>query len=284
MEKVINYDKLLDIDKIIASKNPRLLKILPKFVVNYIKRTIHQDELNDAISRNRNRFEYDFATAAYEEFACKLDISGMENIPASGGCIVASNHPLGGLDGICLMYVVGDKRKDIKFLVNDLLLNLRNYGSIFVPVNKHGKNSQNYLDNIDQVYASDACVLIFPAGMCSRKNDEGEIMDLMWRKSFVNKAINYKRDIIPCYVEARNSNWFYNLSRWRMKFGIKANLEMFYLVDEMYKMKGRSMKVTFGKPISHTQFTNKKSEAAWADDIKKHVYAIGGKGKMVFDN
>ena len=167
MEKqTINYDKLLDIEQIIASKNPALLKYMPRFIINYIKRTIHQDQLNEAISRNRNNFEYDFAVGAFKEFDCVLTVEGQENIPLTDGCIIASNHPLGGLDGISLMYLIGSFRKDMKFLVNDLLLNLRNYGSIFVPVNKLGKNSPEYLANIDKVYASNACVLVFPAGLC----------------------------------------------------------------------------------------------------------------------
>ncbi|MEQ1732762.1 MAG: 1-acyl-sn-glycerol-3-phosphate acyltransferase [Bacteroidia bacterium] len=283
MEKeTINYDKLIDIEKIIASKNPALLKYMPRFVINYIKRTIHQDELNEAISRNRNNFEYDFAVGAFKEFDCTLTVEGQENIPLTEGCIIASNHPLGGLDGISLMYLVGSLRKDIKFLVNDLLLNLRNYGSIFIPVNKLGKNSPEYLANIDKVYASNACVLVFPAGLCSRKNDKGEIEDLLWRKSFINKAITYKKDIIPCHTEARNSNWFYNLAYYRQKIGVKANVEMFYLADEMYKMRGRPIKFTFGKPIPWQTFTNDKTEAEWAVLVKQHVYALGGKGELVF--
>lgn len=283
MEKpTINYDKLIDIEKIIGSKNPKLLRYMPRFVINYIKRTIHQDQMNEAISRNRANFEYDFAVGAFKEFDCKLTVEGAENIPLTTGCIVASNHPLGGLDGISLMYLIGGVRKDIKFLVNDLLLNLRNYGSIFIPVNKLGKNSPEYLANIDKVYASNACVLVFPAGLCSRRNAAGEIEDLLWRKSFINKAITYQKDIVPCYTEARNSNWFYNLAYYREKVGIKANIEMFYLVDEMYQMAGKNIKFTFGKPIPWQTFTPDKTEAEWAQLFKQHVYALGGRSELVF--
>lgn len=274
MSAEYNYDKLIDIEKIIAAKNPRLAKFLPKFIINYIKRTLHQDELNAAISKNRHKFEYDFAVAAFEEFSPTIKVNGLENVPKEGGCIIASNHPLGGLDGITLMYIVGAIRKDIKFLVNDLLMYLRNYGSIFIPVNKLGKNSPEYLEKIDKVYASDSCVLIFPAGLCSRKQDDGHIEDLLWRKSFINKAVTYKKDVIPCYVEARNSKWFYNLAYWRKKLGIKANIEMFYLADEMYKQRGKNITFTFGKPIPWQSFDSSKTDVEWAADVKKKVYAM----------
>jgi putative hemolysin len=283
MEKsTFNYDKAIDLDKIIADKNPKLLKYMPRFMLNYIKRTLHQDELNAAISKNRNNFGYDFIKGAFDTFNPKLTTTGQENIPTAGGVIIASNHPLGGLDGISLMYVAGAIRKDIRFLVNDLLLNLKNFGEVFVPVNKLGKNSPEYLANIDNVYASDACVLVFPAGLCSRRNSAGQIEDLLWRKSFISKSVAYKKDIVPCYCEARNSNWFYNLAYYRQKIGIKANIEMFYLSDEMFKMSGKPIKFVFGKPIPWQTFTNDKTEAEWATLFKQHVYALGGKGDLVF--
>ena len=162
-------DKFIDTAKVIASKNPRLLKLLPGFILRYIKRVIHEDELNDAISRNKSRFEHDFVDAAMEEFGVNITYTGIENIPETGGVIIASNHPLGALDGIAFMKVVGYRRKDLRFLVNDLLMNLRNFGPLFVPINKHGRNSQEYVDMIDKVYASGECVMVFSAGLVSRR-------------------------------------------------------------------------------------------------------------------
>lgn len=274
-------EKFIDIDKIIAEKNPRLSALLPGFIKRYIKKVLHQDDLNDASYRYRNRFGYDYVTAAYEEFEPVIKIHGIENIPLEGGCIIASNHPLGGLDGIVKMYVVGKVRKDIRFLVNDLLMNLKNFGEIFVPVNKLGKNSIDYMNKIEDIYASDACILIFPAGLCSRKQN-GKIEDLIWKKSFINKSVKYNKPIIPCYIKARNSNWFYNLALFRKKLGIKANIEMFYLVDEMYKQRGKTIEFTFGKPIYPGTFTNEKTDSEWAELMKKHVYAIGENGNLIF--
>lgn len=267
-------EKFIDTAKVIASKNPRLAKLLPGFLLRYIKRVIHEDELNDAISRNANRFEHDFVDAAMEEFGVHIKVVGEENIPRTGGVIIAANHPLGALDGIAFMKVVGKYRKDLRFLVNDLLLTLKNFGPLFVPVNKHGRNSQEYVERIEKVYAEEDCVLIFPSGLVSRRQKGGVIEDLEWKRSFINKAVQYKKNIVPVYIEGRNSNFFYNLAYWRKKLGIKANIEMFYLVDEMYRQKGKTLTFTIGKPISWEIFTHELKDEYWAEKVKKHVYAL----------
>jgi len=272
--KNTGQEKLIDVEKAIASKNPRLLKFLPRFVLRYIKRVIHEDELNDAVLRNKNRFEHDFVDAAMEEFGVNIKVVGEENIPKTGGVILAANHPIGALDGIAFMKVVGQYRKDIRFLVNDLLMALKNFGPLFVPVNKHGRNSQDYVERIDKVYSSNECVLIFPAGLVSRRQKGGIIEDLQWKRSFINKAVNNKINIVPVYIEGRNSNFFYNLAYWRKKIGIKANVEMFYLVDEMYRQKGKTLTFKIGKPISWQVFTADKSDDYWATKVKRHVYAL----------
>lgn len=276
-------NNLIDIEKAIAGKNPRLLKILPGFLLRYIKRTIHQDELNDAVNRNRHRYHIDFVNAAMEEFDVHLKVKGDENIPRTGGVILAANHPLGGLDGIAFMKVVGSYRDDIKFLVNDLLMAFKNLGNILIPVNKHGRNTSDYMERIDNVYASDNCLLVFPAGLVSRRQKSGVVEDLVWKKSFITKAIQYQRNVVPVFIDGKNSNFFYNLAYWRKKIGIKANIEMFYLADEMYKQKGKTITFTFGEAISWQTFTRDKPAEYWSAMVKQHVYALrfGDKSKML---
>jgi putative hemolysin len=278
-------EKFVDIEKAIASKNPRLLKFLPGFVLRYIKRVIHEDEMNDAIKRYHDLLEHDFVDAAIAEFGVNTKAIGIENIPESGGVILAANHPLGALDGIAFMKVVAKRRKDIRFLVNDLLLALKNFGPLFVPINKHGRNSPEYIDTIDKVYASDECVLIFPAGLVSRRQAGRVIADLQWKKSFIHKAVLNKKNIVPVYIEGRNSDFFYNLAYWRKRLGIKANVEMFYLVDEMYKQRGKTLTFIIGKPIPWQVFTNEHREEYWAKKVKEHVYALksGDKSQMLIE-
>ncbi len=261
-----------ELDRIIGNKNPALLKILPRFVLNYLKKIIHQVDLNELINNYGHLYGLDFLDACLKSFGVKISYKGLENIPVEGRWIVASNHPLGGLDGMALMWVIGKIRKDIVFPVNDLLMNISNLKDLFIPINKHGSNAGN-VRAIEDSFALDRSMFFFPAGLCSRKQKSG-IYDLEWKKSFIAKAKSYKRDIIPCYINGRNSNRFYNLARFRTFLGIKANIEMLYLVDEMYKQHNKEIIITFGKPISYTIFDKKKTDRTWAQLLKDHVYAL----------
>ena len=262
----------LDLDRLIANKNPALYKILPRFVLNYLKKIIHQDELNGITTTNKGIYGLDFLDAVLKGFGVKITYKGLENIPENGRWIVASNHPLGGLDGMALMWVVGKRRKDIVFPVNDLLMNIENLKDLFIPINKHGSNAGN-VRLIEETFASEKAMLFFPAGLCSRKQ-KGGICDLEWKKSFINKARLHKRDIIPCHINGKNSNWFYNLARLRTFLGLKANIEMLYLVDEMYNQRNKEITITFGKPIPYSIFDKGKPDLAWAQELKRYVYTL----------
>ncbi len=273
--------KQINVEEVIRNKNPRLLKMLPGFVLNYIKRIVHQDELNAFLKQTQNSYAHDFTNEALKKFQINIIDDGVENIPEYGGCIVVCNHPLGGIDGISVMNVVGKKRPDIKALVNDILMNLENLNSLLIPINKNGKNASENIKRIDQAYASDECIIVFPAGLVSRRQ-KGEIKDLEWKKSFITKAIKYKRNVIPIHVDARNSNFFYNLASLRKAVGIKANIEMFYLVDEVFRQKGKFIKLTIGRAIPYTTFTQKHPDIYWAEKVKEHVYKLKNDKKAVW--
>jgi putative hemolysin len=266
--------KFIDIEKAIHSKNPKLLKWMPGFLLRYIKNVTHEVWLNDVMSKTHHLKGMDFVNALIGEFEMEVELVGAEHIPQEGGVIIASNHPLGGMDGIALMYAIGKIRPDIRFLVNDLLMSFDNFQPIFVPVNKHGKNSQNANQQIEESFAHGHAVLIFPAGLVSRKQ-EGGIRDLEWKKSFISKAKKYQRDVIPCFVDGKNSGFFYNLAKWRKKLGVKANIEMFWLVDEMYKQRGKKVKIQLGQPVAYQQFDSSRSDAQWANFMKELVYKLG---------
>lgn len=269
--KDVNSVHQIDLEKVIQNKNPKLLKLLPKFVLNYIKKIVHQDDLNRLLEETKDAYGLDFVKESLKHFQINVESEGKENIPKSGGCIVVCNHPLGGIDGIAIMNEVGKIRPDLKAMVNDLLMNLKNLNDLMIPVNKHGKNAIQNLRDIDEVYASGECVIIFPAGLVSRKQ-KGHIFDLEWKKGFISKAIKYKLDIVPVYIEAKNSTFFYNLASFRKRLGIKTNFEMFYLVNEVYKQKGQTIKIKIGNVIPHTAFNKTKTHFEWAQMVKNQVY------------
>ncbi len=264
----------IDVDAIFRNKNPRLYKLLPGFILSYIKRTIHQDEINEALARFSDKYGLDFIKVILEHMGIDYTVRGEENIPLRGRYIFVSNHPLGGLDGMVFLDIIGKYHKKVKFIVNDLLLNLRNLEPVFVPVNKHGRQSAEYVKKIEELYSSDYQVLYFPAGICSRKKGK-VITDLEWKKNFIKKAIDFNRDIVPVHFEGKNSRFFYRLANLRKNLGIKANIEMFYLPDEMFRQSGQKITVTIGKPIPWSRFDKSKPLARWAEEVRSEVYRLG---------
>lgn len=273
--------QLIDVNKIFKDKNPKLYNMLPGFVLGYIKRIIHQDEMNQILKKSEGLEGIEFAGVVLKEMGVNVSCRGLENIPATGPVIIASNHPLAGLDAMAMINLMGEKRRDLRFLVNDILTRLPNFGEVFVPVNKLGVNAKSNLVRIEEIYASDAVKMLFPAGMCSRIID-GKIQDAEWQKSFVTKAQKYQNAIIPVLVKGKNSPWFYNLSRFRTKLGIKANVEMFYLPDEMFKQKNKKIELIIGKPIGPEMLNQHKSTKEWASLIRSYVYSLADKPNQSF--
>ena len=263
----------IDVERVLYSKNPALKKAMPGFVIRYLKRIVHQDELNEFLRLSGHLKNAEFIKAGLEFFNIRYNVSGSENIPDSGRYIFVSNHPLGGLDGLVFIYELSKYFSDLKFPVNDILMNITNLSGIFLPVNKHGAQGREAARMIEEAYASESQILYYPAGLCSRKK-KGIIRDLQWHKSFISKSIQYKRDIVPAFFSGRNSNFFYNLSNFRNFLGIKANIEMLYLVDELFKQKGKEIDLIFGKAIPWQTFDNSRTTPEWAEWVKEKSYDL----------
>jgi 1-acyl-sn-glycerol-3-phosphate acyltransferase len=266
-------EKFIDIEKVIGDKNPTLLKRLPKFILRYLKRILHQDEVNEIIAENSNVKGVQFCHNVIKRFNITATIEGLENAPKTGGVTFASNHPLGGMDALAFIDQFGHYRKDIKFIANDILLNLKPMQDIFVGVNKHGSTAVPSLKNVDATLASDESVVIFPAGLVSRRKN-GVIKDLVWKKTFVTRAKKHNVPIVPVYIEGGLSNFFYRLSNIRETLGIKANIEMLYLVNELFKQKNKTITIRFGKPILASELDKSKKDKEWAQIIKEKVYDL----------
>ncbi|MGD0341584.1 MAG: 1-acyl-sn-glycerol-3-phosphate acyltransferase [Bacteroidales bacterium] len=275
MEEFSNKREILqiDVEDVIRSKNPALARAIPKFAINYLKRIIHQDEINGHLKKNWYLRDAEFIGATLEFLQTTYRVFGAENIPRAGRYFFVSNHPLGGLDGLVFIDELAKHFSDIKFPVNDILMFIKNLSGIFLPVNKHGGQAKDAIRKLEETYASESQILYFPAGLCSRKR-QGVIKDLKWHKSFISKAVQHRRDIVPAFFSGRNSNFFYNLSNIRTFIGIKANIEMLYLPDEMFRQRGKDLMLVFGKPIPWQTFDNSRSASEWADWVKLKSYEL----------
>lgn len=263
----------IDIEKVLASKAPKLAKKLPRFLVRYLIKIVHQQELNEILAKHGDLPPFEFIRAALSDMGVTWTVEGMERVPREGRYIFASNHPFGGMDGVILAQEIEKHLGDSRCISNDLLMFVEPLRPIFLPVNKHGNQSREAAKAFNEAFAGDVPIQTFPAGLCSRKI-KGKVTDLKWHDSFVKKAIKYQRSVVPIYVEGRLSKRFYRIHSWRKFFGIKVNIEMLYLVDEMFKQKGKHIAVHVGEPVSPAELEKFSSTKERTEHIRKLVYAM----------
>ena len=270
----------IDIDEIVRTKAGKKAKYIPGFLISWLKRTIHQEEVNRFLTgRAAGKYGMDFLDECVDYLEMDLEVKGLDELPTNEGgryFTIVSNHPLGGEDGVALGKLVCHKwDSQMVYLVNDLLMNLQGLAPLCIPINKTGGQSRNFPKMVEAAFQSQKNVVMFPAGLCSRKQKGGVIRDLPWSKTFIKKSVQYQRDVIPVHFSGHNSQKFYNIARWCKRLGIKFNIAMLYLVDEMYKNVGKHFTVTFGQPIPWQTFTDKsKTPAEWAAWVQDKVYEL----------
>lgn len=264
--------KFIDIEKVLQEKVDKVYKWLPRFVIKWLKKKLHEDDINEAMEYLKDYEGLEFNRRALDKLGAHVESIHTDWVPKSGSVIIAANHPLGGLDGMALIKSVGDIRPDVRFFVNDILKNLKNYGEIFVAVNKIGASSTKSLRTMEEVFVTECAVLFFPAGLVSRKQN-GLVRDLTWKKSFVTQAIDHKRMIQPVFIEGENSKFFYNFAMWRKRLGIKGNIEMLFLPDEMFKARKETIRIHYSKPFDSALLDGRKTHKQWSDLIYQYIYS-----------
>lgn len=276
MDKIT--ERTIDIDNILASKMGSKAKYVPRPLVSWLKRITHQDEVNKYLWESRDKVGTEWLEECVRYLDMTLEVEGMENLPDKNDgrlYTFVSNHPLGGEDGVALGAIIGrhyDGR--FRYLVNDLLMNLPGLAPVCIPINKTGSQSRNFPAMVEQGFQSDNHMLMFPAGICSRRRADGEIRDIPWKKTFVTKSVEYQRDIVPIHFGGRNSDFFYRLANFSDRYVKKVNIAMLFLVDEMYKNAHKTFRVAIGKPIPWQTFDKSRSAAQWAQYVQDVVYKL----------
>lgn len=273
-----NTDFRIDVEEIVKAKAGSKYKYIPSPVISWLKRILHQDEVNRYLTgRAKGKYGMEWLDECVAYLEMDLQIRGLDSLPDNSDgryYTIVSNHPLGGEDGVALGSILCHKYDSkIKYLVNDILMNLDGLAPLCVPINKTGNQSRNFPKMVDEAFKSDNNVLMFPAGLCSRKQ-KGVIRDLAWKKTFVTKSIEYQRDVIPVHFSGRNSDRFYNIANLCKALNLKVNIAMLFLVDEMYKNVGKQFTITFGQPIPWQTFDKSRSHSDWAQWVKERVYEL----------
>lgn len=274
----------IDLDEVLRQRLPRLSRFIPRFAVEWMERTICQDELNRILDENAGLEGADFARGALKSLGITVEPQFEERLPSPENrrVLYVSNHPLGGLDGMALIdYVQRRHGGNVYFVVNDLLSAVKPLEKVFLPVNKFGKQTREAVKAVDEAFAGNDPVIMFPAGLVSRLRrvpymgkKRKLVSDLPWNKMFINKAHHYKRDIIPIFFSGKNSKKFYRMANLRRRLGIKFNFEMIYLPGEMVRMADTSLTISFGVPLSWEMLTPGRDAAGCAASVRASVYHI----------
>ncbi len=269
-------EKTIDIDRVLKEKMGAKAKYVPNFLVRWLIRIAHQDDVNAFLWDNRDKVGVEWLEACVKYLDLKLEVEGKENLPASDDkklYTFVSNHPLGGADGVALGSIIGRHYNGrFRYLVNDLLMNLPGLAPVCIPINKTGHQGRNFPAMVKAGFESNNHMLMFPAGLCSRRHN-GVIRDIPWSKTFISKSVEYQRDIVPIHFSGQNSNFFYRLANFSDKC-LPFNLAMLFLVDEMYKNVHKTFRVTIGKPIPWQTFDKSKTPMEWAQFVKDRVYYL----------
>ena len=293
----------IDIGKIVRERTG---KDIPRFLVRWMERFIHQDFINGFLTQGYEGTE--FCRKCLEYLDVKIEVKGLENIEAAVGdnehalnmsdngsaasglaggaadrarLTFASNHPLGGVDGIALLGVISERTgKPVRLLVNDFLMNIKPIASLSVPVNKMGGQNRNLPAQVKAIYESDDDILVFPAGKCSRKMN-GHIQDTAWSKSFVSQSVATGRWIVPVRFFGENSKRFYRVESMRERLGIRFNIGMMLLPNELYRARHKRFRIMFGKPISSSEMDGTLSPLQWAERIRDEVYRLEWDSKNI---
>ena len=263
----------IDIGAVLRQKAPRLARWIPRPVVNWLRRTIHESEINHILEHYWSLPPQEFIRACFREWQVTYSIEGLDKLAPGGRYLFASNHPFGGMDGMMLADKLIDRFGDARVVVNDLLMYLEPLRPLWIPVNKHGAQSASYARKFDEEFFGELPILTFPAGLCSRRID-GVVTDTEWKTSFLKKAYASQRQIVPVFVEGRLSNFFYNVDRIRKALGIRFNIEMLWLPDEMFSQKGKHFRILVGEPVSTDELVECGSWQQRADYVREKAYSL----------
>ena len=270
-------EQTINIEKVLQEKMGAKAKYVPSFAVSWLKRIVHQDEVNKFLWESRDKTGVEWLEECVRYLDMTLQIEGAENLPSKDDgrlYTFVSNHPLGGEDGVALGAVIGRHYDGkFKYLVNDLLMNLPGLAPLCIPINKTGNQSRNFPAMVNAGFNSDYHMLMFPAGLCSRKTN-GQIRDLPWKKTFISKSVQTQRDVVPIHFGGSNSEKFYRIANLCKTLGLKVNLAMLFLVDEMYKNVHKTFRVAIGKPIPWQTFDKSRTPAEWAQFVQDKVYEL----------
>lgn len=263
----------IDIGAVVRQKAPRLSRWIPGFALRWLRRTIHEKEINYILETFWDMPPQEFIRACFRMWGVTYSVEGLERLDPAGRYLFVANHPFGGMDGMMLADKLIDRFGDARVVVNDLLMHVEPLRPLWIPVNKLGSQNSAYARKMEEEFFGELPILTFPAGLCSRRI-RGEVTDTPWKTSFLKKAYASQRLIVPVFVEGRLSNFFYRVYTLRKALGAKFNIEMLWLPDEMFSQKGNHFRIFVGEPIPVAELQSQGSLREQTEYVRKKAYFL----------
>jgi len=273
---------MLNIEQAVQQKFPKFEHSKPWFkksTLSFLRRITHEQEVNRFLEQHSQLTGFDFIDEVLDYFNFSYSISHRHrnNIPASGRVVIVANHPLGALDGLSLLKMVGEVRRDVKIVANDMLLDFAALKPLFLPVDNLTKSTRK--SSIATIIASlnrDEAIIVFPAGEVSRIRPSG-VRDGKWNSGFLTFAKKTNSPILPVFVGARNSSLFYSASM------VYKPLSGMMLAREMFNKNSKTIQVCIGEPIPYQQIEALPLvKAEKAKLLRRHLYRMAKGKKPLF--
>ncbi|WP_293267169.1 lysophospholipid acyltransferase family protein [Neptunomonas sp.] len=274
---------MINIEQALVQKYPAFSAkpaTLRRSAIYCLRRLIHEDEINSFLTKNTEARGFEFVDKVLDYFDFSYSLSHVDrmNIPSSGRVVIIANHPLGALDGLALLKLIGEVRRDVRIVANDVLSHFEQLSSLFLPVDNLGNGTKKKdIERIIHSLQNEEAVIVFPAGEVSRAGMTG-IKDGKWNSGFLRFARKANAPVLPVYLGGKNSPLFYGVSY------IHKSLSSLLLAREMFNKQSTIIPIRIGQAIPYSHIdavpisTTEKSKL-----VRKHLYRIAKRKSPLFN-
>lgn len=273
---------MINVEQAVTAKYPSLRhypRLMTAPFLALLKKLFYEERINRFLTAHGELEGVEFVEAVLDELEVDYAMASKDraNIPPAGRVVIIANHPMGGLDGLALLKLVSEVRKDVKIVANDLLMQFEPLQKLLLPVdNLGGKAGKKSLLAIHKALENEEAVIIFPAGEVSRIRPTG-VKDGAWNSGFLKLAAKADAPILPVRIRAKNSSLFYTIST------VYKPLSALMLPGELFKHRGKTIRFVVGAPVPKWAYDLPTlSLKRKAKLMKEHLFRLGRKGDGIF--
>ena len=274
---------MISIERSFYEKFPRFAegkaRTFAQPVVEFLRRVVCEERINAILSKGAALTGFDFVELVLDDLKISYSVANTdrENIPVEGRVVIVANHPLGALDALALLQLVGSVRRDVKVLANDVLMQLEPLSPLFLPLPVFSNGSA--LAGMREAYRAlerEEAIIVFPSGEVSRMRPQG-VRDLEWSSGFARLALKTSAPVLPVHIAAHNSPMFYGVSM------LAKPLAALLLAREMFGAANARIGFQVGEIVSADALTREtRKPEQIAKHMRRHVYRLARRRPTVF--